>query len=175
MIHIRYMPSYRILAVLLSWSQGCHLYWQSLPSPLGVFPPCPWLRTPFQPSKFLSPVHQCQFSSPHSLAWPQVPMTEVQPWADVPIHPQRGDSWSGFLAEPDYSLLVCPSPLLEDCGAGPLQSGWESLQISNEHLTFHTQHLHASCSVCILYFSSVLIKMLTSKERFNIFHESPPC
>lgn len=85
-------------------------------------------------------LRQCQFSSPHSLAWPQVPMTEAQPWADVPVHLQGGDSWSGFLAEPDCSLWVSPSPLLEDGGAGPLQSGWERLQISNEHFTFHTQY-----------------------------------
>lgn len=137
MIHIRCMPSYRILAVLLSCCHGlkgttsadnlypalwecCHPVHGSEPhsNPLG----------PSVPDEVV--LHQCQFSSPHSLAWPQVPMTEAQPWDEVPVHPQGGDSRSGFLAEPDGSLWVCSSPLLGNCVAGPLQAGWESLHMN---------------------------------------------
>lgn len=127
---------------LLSWSQRHHQCWQSLPSPLGVFPPCPWLRTPFQPSRSISPLWSGA-ATRAVFIFPQpclaTGLTDRGP-AMVPVHPhpQGGGSWSGFLAEPDCSLWVCPSWLREDRGAGPLQSGWDSPQISNEHLTFCT-------------------------------------
>lgn len=98
-------------AALLSWSQGHHQCWQSLPSPLGVFPSSPWLRIPFQPCRSIRPCRSGASIMPVftscSLAWPQVPLTEAQPWADVPVHPhsQGDDSWSGFLAEPDLQTL----------------------------------------------------------------------
>lgn len=146
MIHIRYMPSYTILTVLLC----CHsprgttsvdnLYpalWECS-HPVHGSEPHSNLLGPSVPEDMV--LQQCQFSSPHSLAWPQVTLTEAQPWADIPVHPQGDDPWSGFLAEPDCSLWVCPSPLLEDCGARPLQSGWESLQISSKHLNFCTEY-----------------------------------
>lgn len=182
--HLDYFGS----AAFMSRPQGHHQCWPSLPSPLEALPPCPWTRTPFQPSGSISPCRNdvaamLVFSSSHPCpAWPRVPSIQAHPQADISArpHPEGGDSWSEFLAEPGYGLWVCPTPSPQYCGAGPLQSGWDDIWISSKHLTFCSwcrlsTTCHAPSHVCLLYLSFVFIKMLIDPGRFSVFHDLPAC
>lgn len=153
-------------AALLSWFQGYRQHWPSLPSPLGLPPPCPWPRIPFEPSGAISPYPSdaaavLVFNSLQPcLAQPWVSSIQAHPWANIPArpHPQGGDWWSRLLAEPGYSLWVCPTPSLGYRGAGPLQSGWDGIQICNKHLTFCSWYRLSTDMQCISWcLSSVLI------------------
>lgn len=75
---------------LLSWSQRHHQCWQSLPSPLGVFPPCPWLRTPFQPSRSISPLWSGA-ATRAVFIFPQPCLATglTQPWSQFILIPRR--------------------------------------------------------------------------------------
>lgn len=159
MIRIRWMHSCTILAVLLC----CH-------GPRGTTSvdnlyPAPWEcshplhgsephSNPVGPSDPVEVVLQsCQFSPPaalpgHRSHWQRPSHGLMSQSIPNPREMTHGlDFWLNLTCR----LWVCPYPLLEDCGAGPLQSVWDSLQINNEHLTFCTQYKLSTYMWCIIW------------------------
>lgn len=116
-IHIRYMYSYTILAVLLC----CH--GPSGTTSVDNLYPAPWEcshpvhgsephSSPLDPSvPYEVVLQQGQFSSSHSLAWPQVSLIEAQPWSQfisIPREVAHGlDSWLNLTAVSGSVPLHC--------------------------------------------------------------------